>query len=121
MSCICSVVHVELFCDLNNTPVYGCLSIGSFVLTSNLPISPTHTLYALELDINTKQYSLSGLTYTGCGKVNLVEVVPSLDVVISAGYCTDSALGKIFCVGYPLLISLIEHVIGIPPSSFVLK
>ena len=45
ISSACIAFHVELFCDLNNTPRYGCLETNLLPPpTSTCPISEIHNL-----------------------------------------------------------------------------
>ena len=106
---------------MNRTPAYGCSSIGSCVWTSNLPISPVQQWYSLELEVTTKQYSLSGWQYIGCLNSNVVTVCPLELMFTSSGFLVDSEPGNILCVGYPFSISLISTVTGKPVESLVEK
>ena len=53
-------VHVDAFCDLNSTPIYGCSEIFSPRCAASIASSPNsemNTLYWLESDVNTIAHS----------------------------------------------------------------
>ena len=66
--------HVEAFCEVKNTPLYGCLTIRGGVappagVISTLPVSEKNTFQSSEDAINTIAYSVDSVKYTGCSNV----------------------------------------------------
>ena len=94
-----SAVHVDAFCDLNRTPAYGCAEIVLLPLTSTSPILEIQTLYSLESDRRTKQYSTEDLMYTGALNVNLVGTAALSEISTWSGVIVVSEKGRIVFVG----------------------
>ena len=99
-SSIWSSDHNEVFCDLKKEPNKGCVDI---LLVP--PSLDTQTLYFWLSGFIIIAYSLPPWQYTGLGKVTVVALEASVDVLTELGFNITSLNGNIFWPGLLLIVS----------------